>query len=36
MAFHEIISVMKQQAVVFNIEQKAIGLADIDPEVDLL
>jgi len=27
---------MKEQARAFNIEQKDIGLADIDPDADLL
>ncbi len=36
MAFHEVIDVMKEQAKAFNIEQKDIGLADIDPDPDLL
>ena len=36
MAFHEVIDLMKQQAVVFKIEQKEIGLEDIDAESELL
>jgi hypothetical protein len=36
MAFHEVISIMKQQADVFDIHQKNIGLNDIEPEADLL
>ena len=36
MAFHEVIDLMKQQAVAFDIEQKDVGLEDIDPESDLL
>lgn len=36
MAFHEIIDAMKQQAQMFDIEQKDIGLEDIDSESDLL
>ncbi len=36
MAFHEIIVLMKHQAMVFNIEQEDIGLADINAETDLL
>ncbi len=36
MAFHEIISLMKQQADAFVIKQEEIGLADIDPDSELL
>jgi hypothetical protein len=36
MAMHEIISLMKQQAEVFVIKQDEIGLADIDPDSELL
>ena len=36
MAFHEIIDLMKQQAKAFNINQRDIGLADINAEKDLL
>ena len=36
MAFHEIIDIMKQQAKVFNINEKDIGLSGIDAESDLL
>ena len=36
MAFHEVIDLMKQLATAFNINQKDIGLEDIDPEKDLL
>lgn len=36
MAFHEVISLMKNQAMAFDIKQEDIGLADIDPESDLL
>ena len=36
MAFHEVIDLMKQLAIAFNINQKDIGLADIDAEKDLL
>jgi len=35
MAWYEIIDLMKQQAKAFNIEQKDIGLADINPEAEL-
>jgi hypothetical protein len=36
MAFHEIISLMQQQAEVFGIPLAQLGLHDIDPERDLL
>ncbi|HLY68705.1 MAG TPA: hypothetical protein VKR53_03180 [Puia sp.] len=36
MAFHEVIDLMKQLATAFNIDQKDIGLTDIDAEKDLL
>ena len=36
MAFHEIISLMQQQASAFGISFEEIGLGDIDPERDLL
>lgn len=36
MAYHTVIEFMKNQADVFNIDQKDIGLADIEPERDLL
>ena len=36
MAFHEIVSLMQSQAQVFGIPLSAIGLADINPEKDLL
>lgn len=36
MAYHTVISFMKNQARAFNIDEKEIGLADIDPEQDLL
>ncbi len=36
MAFHEVIDLMKQQAMAFGIEQKDIGLAGIDADLDLL
>jgi hypothetical protein len=36
MAFHEIISLMKQQADAFVIKQDEIGLVDIDPDSELL
>lgn len=36
MAFHEVVSLMQQQADAFSISLAEIGLADIDPEKDLL
>lgn len=36
MAYHIIIEFMKNQTEVFNIDQEDIGLADIEPERDLL
>lgn len=36
MAYHTVIEFMKNQAWVFNIDEKEIGLADINPERDLL
>lgn len=36
MAYHEVISIMKNQAPFFDIKQEDIGLADIEPERDLL
>lgn len=36
MALHDVISLMKQQADAFEINQELIGLQDIEPEVDLL
>ncbi|MDR6965606.1 hypothetical protein [Shewanella putrefaciens] len=36
MALHELVSLMQQQAEVFDIELDNIGLGDIDPELDLL
>jgi|HubBroStandDraft_4_1064222.scaffolds.fasta_scaffold165074_2 hypothetical protein len=36
MAYHEVIAIMKNQAPVFDLEQKDIGLADIEPERDLV
>lgn len=36
MAFHTVISLMKHQAFAFNIEEKELGLANIDPDADLL
>ena len=36
MAYHDVISLMKQQAITYEIDQKEIGLADIEPERDLL
>jgi len=36
MAYHTVISLMKNQATVFNIDEEKIGLAEIEPERDLL
>ncbi len=36
MAFHEVISLMQQQARAFGIPLKELGLDDIQPEEDLL
>ncbi|MBF8262480.1 MAG: hypothetical protein HW387_145 [Parachlamydiales bacterium] len=36
MAFHEVIDIMKQQAVAFKIKQKDVGLDDMDPDSELL
>jgi len=36
MAYHTVIEFMKNQTEAFNIDQKDIGLADIEPERDLL
>ena len=36
MAFHDVISVLKQQADVFDIDQVELGLKDIEPESELL
>lgn len=35
MAYHSVISLLKNQAFVFNMDEKELGLADIDPEMDL-
>ncbi len=36
MAYHEVIAVMKNQAPFFDLTQEDIGLADIEPEKDLI
>lgn len=36
MAYHEVISLMQQQAEAFGVSLSAIGLHDINPERDLL
>lgn len=36
MAFHEVISLMQQQAEAFGITFEEIGLTEVDPERDLL
>jgi len=35
-AYHEVVSLMQQQATAFQLPLKAIGLEGIDPETDLL
>jgi hypothetical protein len=36
MAFHEVVSLLQQQAQAFGISLEELGLDDIKPEVDLL
>lgn len=36
MAYHQVIAVMKNQAPFFELTQEDIGLADIEPEKDLV
>ena len=36
MAYHEVISTLKNQASLFDLEQKDISLSDIDPDRDLV
>ena len=36
MAFHQVIALMKHQAIAFDIDQEELQLADIEPERDLL
>ena len=36
MAFHEVVSLLQQQARAFGIDPRTIGLGDIDPEAHLL
>jgi hypothetical protein len=36
MAYHEVIAIMKNQPPFFDLEQEDIGLADIEPEQDLI
>lgn len=36
MAYHTVIEFMKNQTEIFEIDQRDIGLADIEPERDLL
>lgn len=36
MAYYEVISLMKEQAIVFDMDLEELGLNDIDPESDLL
>ena len=36
MAFHSVLSILKKEADIFEINQEDIGLANIDPDMDLL
>ena len=36
MAYHEIVSIMQQQADIFDIARCKLGLADLEPEIDLI
>jgi hypothetical protein len=36
MAYHEVVSLIQQQAVAFDIDMTELNMADIDPERDLL
>lgn len=36
MAYHEVISTMKNQAPLFDLEQEDISLSDIEPDCDLI
>jgi hypothetical protein len=36
MAFHEVISLLQQQAIAFGIPREELGLDDIEPERDLV
>lgn len=36
MAYHTVISLLKNKAMAFNIDEESIGLSDIEPERDLL
>jgi len=36
MAYHEIISLMQEQAKIFGLNPKSIGLQNLDPEKDLV
>lgn len=36
MVFHEVISLLQQQAIAFGIPPEELGLADIEPERDLV
>ncbi|MDP5226834.1 MULTISPECIES: hypothetical protein [Arthrobacter] len=35
-AYHEVVSLMQQQADAFGLDRRALGLGDIDPDRDLL
>jgi hypothetical protein len=36
MAYYEVVSLMKEQAVAFGIDSARLSLADVDPDQDLL
>lgn len=36
MAYYSVISLLKHQALVLNMDEKELGLANIDPDTDLL
>ena len=36
MAYHSVVSLLKHQVFVLNMDEKELGLADIDPDADLL
>lgn len=36
MAYYSVFSLLKHQAFVLNMDEKELGLADVDPDVDLL
>ncbi len=36
MAYYSVVSLLKHQAFTFDLDEKELGLADIDPDTDLL